>query len=140
MDFCSFLYNQNNSEIYKIGNEIAEGVGTSVAIGITSSDPDSKYKINKSEGKFSFQGNTWPIIDVSIDIDSALLRNPKITFTLLLEADQSSGTIVGTLKNIRADGEKSQPLEGMNNTYYIETEEGTEQVTLENGVIKKLGG
>jgi hypothetical protein len=53
----------------------------------------------------------------------------------MLEIDQTSGTVVATLKNIKVDGEAEPSLEIMNNTMYIETEEGTEQVQLIDGEL-----
>ena len=56
---------QKNNEIYSIGTEIAEGVGTSLAVGFSSMDSSLTYEIKTSNDEFTSQGNTWPIIDVS---------------------------------------------------------------------------
>jgi len=137
--FLSFITTscdeQAEDTIYSIGTEIAEGVGTSLAVGFSAVDPDLIYEIVTSNSEFTAQGNTWPIIDVSINVQSTVLSNPKITFVLLLEMDQTDGTIVGTVKNIKVDGEAEPSLEIMNNTMYIETEEGTEQVQLIDGEL-----
>ena len=127
---------QKNNEIYSIGTEIAEGVGTSLAVGFSSMDSSLTYEIKTSNDEFTSQGNTWPIIDVSVIVKSEVLGSPKITFVLLLEIDYSSGTIVGTVKNIKADGLTDPSLEVMNNTMYIETDEGTEQVQIIEGELR----
>jgi hypothetical protein len=138
--FVSFIITscgeQSKDTVYNIGTEIAEGVGTSLAIGFSVADPDLDYEIVTSNSEFSSEGHTWPIIDVSINVESSVLGNPKITFVLLLEIDQTDGTVVGTVKNIRVDGNQEPSLDVMNNTMYIETEEGTEQVQLVNGELQ----
>jgi len=128
--------NTNNNEIYSIGTEIAEGVGTSLAVGFSLMDSDLTYKINTSNDEFTSQGNTWPIIDVSVIVKSDVLSNPKITFVMLLEIDNSSGTIAGTVKNIKADGLADSSLDLMNNTMYIKTDEGIEQVQIIDGELR----
>jgi len=127
---------QSEDTVYSIGTEIAEGVGTSLAIGFSAVDPDLVYEIVTSNSEFSAEGHTWPIIDVSINVVSSVLNDPKITFVLLLEMDQTDGTVVGTVKNIKVDGNQEPSLDIMNNTMYIETEEGTEQVELVNGELQ----
>jgi len=126
---------QSEDTIYSIGAEIAEGVGTSLAVGFSSLDPELDYEIKTSNSEFTSQGHTWPIIDVSIIVESTVLNNPKITFVLLLEMEQTEGTIVGTVKNIKVDGEAEPSLEIMNDTMYVETEEGTEQVQFIDGEL-----
>ena len=78
---------QSEDTIYSIGAEIAEGVGTSLAVGFSSLDPELDYEIKTSNSEFTSQGHTWPIIDVSIIVESTVLNNPKITFVLLLEME-----------------------------------------------------
>lgn len=124
-------------EIYSIGTEIAEGVGTSLAVGFSLMDSDLTYEIKTSNDEFTLEENTWPIIDVSVIVKSEVLSSPKITFVLLLEVDHSSGTVVGTVKNIKADGLANPSLDLMNNTMYIETNEGTEQVQIIEGELRK---
>ncbi len=126
---------QTEDTVYSLGTEIAEGVGTSLAIGFSEIDPDLTYEIETSNDEFTAQGHTWPIIDVSVNVESKVLSNPKITFVLMLEIDQTTETVVATLKNIKVDGEAEPSLEIMNNTMYVETEEGTEQVQLIDGEL-----
>ncbi len=126
---------QSEDTVYSIGTEIAEGVGTSLAVGFSEIDPDLTYEIETSNDEFTAQGHTWPIIDVTINTKSEVLNSPKITFVLLLEMDQNDGTVVATLKNIKVDGAVEPSLEIMNNTMYVETEEGTEQVQLIDGEL-----
>ncbi len=121
--------------VYSIGTEIAEGVATSIVTGFKSIDPNLDYEIQTSNDEFTFDEITWPIIDVAIITKSKVLQSPKITFVLLLEIYQNDGTIVATLKNIKADGKSDPSLDIMNNTMYVETEEGTEQVVLIDGEI-----
>jgi hypothetical protein len=129
---------QKNNEIYSIGTEIAEGVGASLAVGFSLMDSDLTYEIKTSNDEFTLEENTWPIIDVSVIVKSEVLSSPKITFVLLLEVDYSSGTVVGTVKNIKADGLANPSLDLMNNTMYIETDEGTEQVQIIDGELRSL--
>jgi len=137
--FVSFVLTscdeQTEDTVYSIGSEISEGVGTSLAIGFSAIDPDLTYKIETSNDEFTEQGHTWPIIDVSVIVESKVLSNPKITFVLLLEIDQITESVVGTVKNIKVDGAVEPSLEIMNNTMYVETEEGTEQVQLIEGEL-----
>jgi protein TonB len=126
----------DNNEIYSIGTNIAEGVATSLAVGFSSIDSGLTYEIKTSNDVFTSQGNTWPIIDVSVIVNSEILSNPNITFVLLLEIDNSSGTKAGTVKNIKVDGLPDPSLELMNNTMYIKTVEGIEQVKLIDGELR----
>ncbi len=126
---------QSEDTVYSLGTEIAEGVGTSLAIGFSEIDPDLTYEIETSNDEFTAQDHTWPIIDVSVNVESKVLSNPKITFVLMLEIDQTTETVVATLKNIKVDGETEPSLEIMNNTMYVETEDGTEQVQLIDGEL-----
>jgi hypothetical protein len=121
--------------VYSIGTEIAEGVATSLAVGFSSIDPDLEYEIQTLNDELTVEEFNWPIIDVSIITKSEILQSPKITFLLLLEIEQTEGTVVATLKNIKVDGQVDPSLEIMNNTMYVETEEGTEQVQLIDGEI-----
>ena len=88
--------------VYSIGTEIAEGVGTSLVIGFSAIDPDLTYEIETSNDEFTAGGHTWPIIDVSVIVESKVLSNPKITFVLMLEIDQITEYVVGTVKNIKS--------------------------------------
>lgn len=130
--------NSYENQIYDIGTQIAEGVSASLAIGMSSIDPSLEYEMETSNDKFSAQGHTWPIIDVLIKIQSQKLNNPQLTYVLLLEIDNATNTIVGTVKNIRSDGKRDEALEGMNNTMFIETSEGTEQVQFINGELQTV--
>jgi len=125
----------NSGDIYDIGTKIAEGVGTSIVAGLALVDAELTYDIETSNDKFSADGYTWSIIDVVIPIESEKLSNPKITFVLFLELEKSQGIVVGTVKNIKVDGSSEPSLEIMNNTMYIETEEGTEQVQMVDGEL-----
>jgi hypothetical protein len=140
--FISFLFlscsNQEYDKAYSIGKEIAEGVSTSIMVGLSVVDPGLQYKITTSNNEFTFEDNTWPIIDVSVNVESEVLSNPKITFVLMLEIDPITKSVVGTVKNIKVDGEAEASLEIMNNTMYIETEEGTEQVQLVDGKLNSI--
>jgi periplasmic protein TonB len=126
----------DNNEIYSIGTNIAEGVAASLAVGFSSIDSGLTYEVKTSNDVFTSQGNTWPIIDVSVIVNSEILSNPNITFVLFLEIDNSSGTKAGTVKNIKVDGLPDPSLELMNNTMYIKTVEGIEQVKLIDGELR----
>jgi hypothetical protein len=126
----------DNNEIYSTGTNIAEGVAASLAVGFSSIDSGLTYEVKTSNDVFTSQGNTWPIIDVSIIVNSEILSNPNITFVLFLEIDNSSGTKAGTVKNIKVDGLPDPSLELMNNTMYIKTVEGIEQVKLIDGELR----
>ena len=127
--------NQTHDKAYRIGKEIAEGVSTSIIVGLSVVDPALSYEIETSNDEFTHEYNTWPIIDVSVNVESEVLSNPKITFVLMLEIDPITESVVGTVKNVKVDGEAEPSLEIMNNTMYIETEEGTEQVQLIDGEL-----
>jgi len=122
------------AQIYEVGKKIAEGVSLGIIVGMSSADPDLKHEISTFQDKLTVQGNTWPILDVTIDIKSNLLQIQKITFVLLLEVDKTDGTIVGTAKRFLADGKQDANLDIMNNKMFIESEEGTHQVQVINGV------
>jgi hypothetical protein len=126
---------KSEDTVYSIGVEIAEGISTSLAVGFTSIDPNLEYEIQTSNDEFTSGEYTWPIIDVTINTKSEVLNSPKITFVLLLEMDENYGTVVATLKNIKVDGKVDPSLEIMNNTMYVETDEGTEQVQLIDGEL-----
>jgi hypothetical protein len=72
-----------------------------------------------------YQGNTWPILDVIVDTESRKLGNNKVTFVLLMEVDRKTQVIMGTVKNTRVNGNPQNNFSILNNTMYIETEEGT---------------
>ena len=118
------------SKYYPTGLEIAEGLSLSIKIGMTVLDPNLVYTLKTKKGVFAFEGNEWPIVDVQISIESKLLKNPVITYTILLE-ENKSGTIVGTVKVARVDGKEDPSLKYLENTMYIGNKEGTQQVVLD---------
>ena len=68
--------------------------------------------------------------NVFIDIESQIIGDIEIKYFLLLENDQN-GVVVGTVKTMRVDGDYDDPfLTMLNNTMYIETDDGTEQVQI----------
>ena len=70
------------------------------------------------------------IINIFIDIESQIIGDIEIKYFLLLENDQN-GVVVGTVKTMRVDGDYDDPFFTMlNNTMYIETDDGTEQVQI----------
>ena len=113
---------QRNKELYNLGTEIADSVATKLAGSFYLLDPDLTYKIKTSQDEFTFEKNNRPVIEASLIVNSNILNNPKITFDLLLEAEDSSGYTVGTIKNIKRDGFASSALDLMNNTKYIKTD------------------
>ena len=135
LNFVEYDNVTEQNTIYSLGTEIAEGIGSSIMVGISVTDPALSYEIETSNDEFTYEDNTWPIIDVSVNVESEVLSNPKITFVLMLEIDPITESIVGTVKNVKVDGEAEPSLEIMNNTMYIETEEGTEQVQLIDGEL-----
>jgi hypothetical protein len=118
------------SKYYPTGLEIAEGLSLSIKTGMIAIDPNLVYTLETKKGVFAFEGNEWPIVDVQISIESKLLNNPVITYKILLEEDKS-GTIVGTIKVVRADGKEDPSLKYLENTMYIGNKEGTQQVVLD---------
>ncbi len=125
---CNQQY-KSESNIYTTGKKIAEGVGTSFAYGSLIIDPELDYKIITKNNKIGKQ----PVINVELAIKSTILRNPKYTFLLFLEQKNTPKLIVGTVKQMKVDGHSTPSTNIMNNTMYIETKEGTEQVKLLNG-------
>ena len=129
----------NEKEIYALGRSIAEGVALSFVVGMQEVDANLKYDIKFNNDKFSAQGNTWPIIDVKLEISSPKLQSPMMTFVLFLEAsgttDRDRGYIFGTVKNIKVDGKQDQHMAVMNNKMFSETDEGTTEIAINNGKI-----
>tara|TARA_Y100000310_G_C20018697_1_gene506390 strand:- start:12 stop:527 length:516 start_codon:yes stop_codon:yes gene_type:complete len=119
---------------YEIGRQIAEGLILSIVVGMSIVDDKLVYSDEIKETTFSYGGNTWPILDVLIETESKLIGNNKIKFVLLLELGPD-GTVVGTVKNMIVDGSTDNMFSMMNNTMYVETEEGTEQVQLIGGEL-----
>mgnify|MGYP000176804383 FL=1 len=97
-------------------------------------DDELLYSHEISESTFSYSGNRWPILDVTIETESNVIGNSIITFVLLLELGDD-GTIVATVKNMKVDGLAENSFSAFNNTMYVETEEGTEQVQLIEGEL-----
>jgi hypothetical protein len=124
------------TETHSVGKQIAEGVSLSIVTGLSALDQELKYSLETKKDTFTYQGNTWPILDVAIDTESQKLGNNKITFVLLMEVDQGTQVIVGTVKNVKVNGKTGGNLAALNNTMYIETEEGTEQVQMVNGELR----
>lgn len=122
-------------EIYIVGRQIAEGVSLSILTGLSALDQKLQYSFETKRDIFTYRGNTWPILDVILKTESQKIGNTIITYVLLLEVDQNSQIIAGTVKNIRANGEVDESLNILNNTIYIETKEGTEQVQYINGQL-----
>ena len=109
---------------YEIGRQIAEGLILSIVVGISIADDELVYSDEIKESTFSHGGNTWPILDVLIETESKIIGNNEIKFVLFLELGPDE-IIVGTIKNMTVDGSTDNVFSMMNNTMYVETEEGT---------------
>ena len=130
----SLIYSQEYDpayrEVYDIGKDIAEGINLSILTGLSLVDDELQYSDRYLNETFTFEENTWPIINVFIDIESQIIGDIGIKYFLLLENDQN-GVVVGTVKTMRVDGDYDDPfLTMLNNTMYIETDDGTEQVQI----------
>tara|TARA_Y100000746_G_C15218341_1_gene332310 strand:- start:10 stop:465 length:456 start_codon:yes stop_codon:yes gene_type:complete len=130
----SLIYSQEYDpayrEVYDIGKDIAEGINLSILTGLSLVDDELQYSDRYLNETFTFEENTWPIINVFIDIESQIIGDIEIKYFLLLENDQN-GVVVGTVKTMRVDGDYDDPfLTMLNNTMYIETDDGTEQVQI----------
>ena len=130
----SLIYSQGYDpayrEVYDIGKDIAEGINLSILTGLSLVDDELQYSDRYLNETFTFEENTWPIINVFIDIESQIIGDIGIKYFLLLENDQN-GVVVGTVKTMRVDGDYDDPfLTMLNNTMYIETDDGTEQVQI----------
>ena len=130
----SLIYSQGYDpayrEVYDIGKDIAEGINLSILTGLSLVDDELQYSDRYLNETFTFEENTWPIINVFIDIESQIIGDIEIKYFLLLENDQN-GVVVGTVKTMRVDGDYDDPfLTMLNNTMYIETDDGTEQVQI----------
>ena len=119
---------------YEIGHQIAEGLILSIVWGMSIVDDELLYSHEISESTFSYSGNRWPILDVTIETESNVIGNSIIIFVLLLELGDD-GTVVATVKNMKVDGLAENSFSALNNTMYVETEEGTEQVQLIEGEL-----
>jgi hypothetical protein len=125
----------SEKEIYAVGREIAEGIAQSIGEGMKLVDESTRYTVKCSNSKFSYGGNTWPVVDVQLIYRmSGDKSDNKITFTLLLESDADKH-IVGTVKAIKNNGKSDDFLEPLNNTMFAETNEGTVEVSIRNGKI-----
>ena len=123
-------YDPAYREVYNIGKDIAEGINLSILTGLSLVDDELQYSDRYLNETFTFEENTWPIINVFIDIESQIIGDIEIKYFLLLENDQN-GVVVGTVKTMRVDGDYDDPfLTMLNNTMYIETDDGTEQVQI----------
>ena len=120
---------------YEIGRQIADGLILSIVVGLSIVDDELVYSDEIKETTFSHGGNTWPILDVLIETESKLIGNNEIKFVLFLELGPDE-IIVGTIKNMTVDGSTDNVFSMMNNTMYVETEEGTEQVQLIGGELR----
>ncbi len=130
----SLIYSQGYDpayrEVYDIGKDIAEGINLSILTGLSLVDDELQYSDRYLNETFTFEENTWPIINVFIDIESQIIGDIGIKYFLILENDQN-GVVVGTVKTMRVDGDYDDPfLTMLNNTMYIETDDGTEQVQI----------
>ena len=119
-------------DVYAVGNEIAEGVALSFGEGLKLVDSGVKYSIEHENDTLTVQPHTWPIIETTIMFSGTRIGSGKASFVLFLEVGY--GTVVGTVKHIKVDGELQQDSPLLN-TMFIETEEGTEQVMLNNGKL-----
>lgn len=117
---------------YEIGRQIANGLILSIVMGMSLVDEDLLYSYDIEETTFSFDGNTWPVLDILIETESKLIGKNEIKFVLFMEVGPN-GTTVGTIKNMTVDSSTENLFSSMNNTMYVETDEGTEQVQLIDG-------
>jgi hypothetical protein len=121
---------------YGSGKQIAEGIAKAIMGGMAKTDPKIKYDLEIKETTFTHEGNTWPILDVKIETKSQKIENLKLTFVLLLEKDQGSQTIVGTIKNIRINDDPKNAFSKFNNIMYIMTEKGIKRVQTVDGKLQ----
>ena len=132
--------NKNNQNfktlIYKIGDQIASGIGQSIATGSKVNDPSLTYTVSNYNNVIFINNKQYQFVDVAVLLKSNKLQNPKITFRLILDYDNTSKTIVGTINNIMVDGKPNPGLQIMNATSYIQTKKGTALVRVLNGRLQ----
>ncbi len=121
-----------------IGKQIADGVATSIVEGMKLVDPGLDHDLSISPKDIGNGNHSWRMIDAVIDVKSKVMKDPKITFTLLLEIDSSSDQVIGTVAEINCDGKPNAMLNGMKNKMFTETTEGTEQVELVDGQYRSV--
>ena len=73
----SLIYSQEYDpayrEVYDIGKDIAEGINLSILTGLSLVDDELQYSDRYLNETFTFEENTWPIINVFIDIESQII-------------------------------------------------------------------
>ncbi len=127
------FYEEEDNEYqaaYRSGLEIAEGLSLAIFSGLRNVDPDAKYSLVTKKDFFQHENYTWPIIDVSIVVVSNILKNPTITYVILLEHYKNT-KFIGTIKNIKVDNQFDENLNTLVNTMYLSDVEGVKQVALD---------
>jgi hypothetical protein len=129
----------NKSAVYALGREIAEGVALSIVTGMSVVDSDLEYEFDYKNETVARQDHTVLFIDVLIKITSQKIAANNISFDLILNrqpaGDSGFGYVLGIVKNIKVDGhnDNNGMLNALHNSMFIETDEGTVQVGIQNG-------
>ena len=116
-------------EVYETGKNIAQGVAEGFIIGLEAVEGKLQYKITHKNDTYKYKEYEWPIIKTFIEISGEQKTN--IVIVLFLEA--SEDCVAGTIQAVFANGKViNSPL---TKTMYVETDEGIEQVKLQNGKL-----
>ena len=121
------------ADVYAIGEEIAEGLVGSIDTGLKSADSGTACEFTTKRDKLAVQQHTFPILDVRMECTDKK-STFKIGWVLIMEMDKN--VPVATVKMVKLNGkavDSSNAFHALNNTMYVETDEGTEQV-------KRVGG
>lgn len=128
------------SDIHKIGKQIAYGICFNQLENMKDKDPNIEYQILTNQDSFTAQENTWPVVDTTIQIDSQVYGKSELSFLLLLEISKKNGTVVGTIKNIKFNGNENNKWNHLENSMFIDRTEfsdGIVEVRIVNGKLEK---
>jgi len=125
------------ADIHKIGKQIAYGICFNQLKNMKDGDPNIEYQILTNQNSFTAQANTWPIVDTVIKIDSNVYGKSELSFMLFLEIYKKNGTVVGTIKKIKFNGNENHKWNHLENSMFIDTPEGTVEVKMMNGKLQK---
>lgn len=120
-------------EMYITGQNIANGVAEGIMLGIEEVDNSINYNIIHKYDKLNDGKIEFPIVETIIKFSGNIVGRSEISFVVILEISKENN-IVGTIKRVKINGILDKNNEILN-SMFIETDEGIEQVTLQNGEI-----
>jgi hypothetical protein len=126
---------KKEADVYPIGKEMAEIISLSLIAGMEEElGKKVKNQLALKEDKLTLQGQTWPVINATMTIDSKDVPFKTITFTVAMEAGQAEKDkyyVAGTIMAIKVDGKEDNPLDKLLGTMYTETPNGFVEVRVQ---------